>query len=529
MSNPSAGAASRTYARRWWTLVVLSVSLVIIGLDNTILNVALPTLQREFNASAAGLQWMVDAYVLVFAGLLLTMGSLGDRYGRKRALQAGLVVFGVASLAAAASHSSAQLIGARAVMGIGGALIMPSTLSVIVDVFPREERGKAIGVWTGVAALGIAAGPMLGGWLLDHFGWGSVFVINIPIVLLALAAGLALVPESRDPHSSPIDVRGAVLSMGSLSTLIYAVIEAPGRGWFDPVVLAAFAAGLILGAAFIVWELHTGRPMLDVRLFANRRFSAGAGAIAAAFLVLYGALFLFTQYLQFVRGYSALQAGLRLTPLAVGLMIGASNSHRLVHRFGTAKVVAGGLILVALTAAGLARLDTGTAGWVFALGLVILAIGMGNTMAPATEAVMGSVPEANAGVGSAINDTSRQVGGALGIAVLGSLFNAAYAAQMAEIGRGLPPAQAELARNSVGGAMHLAAAVGGPSGAAIRAAADRAFVDAFGVTMMIAAGIALAGALLVLRFMPPHHVTVPAEAPVRRADEEYAAGPMPVE
>ncbi len=513
MSSIAKAAPAPTYARRWWTLVVLSVSLVIIGLDNTILNVALPTLQREFNASASGLQWIVDAYILVFAGLLLTMGSLGDRFGRKRALQAGLVIFGVASLLATAAQSSGQLIAARALMGVGGALIMPSTLSVIVDVFPREERGKAIGIWTGVAALGIAIGPMLGGWLLEHFNWSAVFFINVPIVLLALAAGLVLVPESRDAGAPPIDLGGAVLSVAALSALVFAIIEAPGRGWLDPLVLGGFAGALALGSAFVMWERRAGRPMLDIRLFADRRFSAGAGAIALAFLVLFGALFLFTQYLQFVRGYSALQAGLRLTPLAIGMMLGASNSHRLVRRFGTARVVAGGMLTVAVVAAAMSQLDTDTAAWLFSLGLVALAAGMGNTMAPATEAVMGAVPEANAGVGSAMNDTSRQVGGALGIAVLGSLFNAMYAAHMIDATAELPAAQADAAQNSVGMAMHLAGVLGSPAGEALQAAAARAFVDALSTTLLIGAGIAAVGALLVLRFLPGRPSPAPVSAP----------------
>ncbi|MGE0540594.1 MAG: DHA2 family efflux MFS transporter permease subunit [Dehalococcoidia bacterium] len=523
MTAAPAYTETTTYRRRWWTLAVLSVSLVIIGLDNTILNIALPTLQREFNASASSLQWMVDAYILVFAGLLLTMGATGDRYGRRLALQAGLVIFGLASLFAAYAQSAEQLIAARAVMGIGGALIMPSTLSVIVDVFPREERGKAIGIWAGMAAVGIAVGPVLGGWLLERFWWGSVFFINVPIVLAALVAGMFLVPESRDPEATRLDLPGAALSMGALATLIYAIIEAPARGWLDPFVIAAFAVAFLLSAAFILWELRTATPMLDMRLFTRRRFSTGSAAIALAFLALFGTLFLLTQYLQFVRGYSAFDAGLRLTPLALGMMAGAANSHRLVARFGSKLVIAGGLTVIALTLVALSFLSADTPYWVIATGLVFLALGMANTMAPATDAVMGAVPEAKAGVGSAMNDTTRQVGGALGVALLGSLVNAAYSSTMADPASALPPAAGDAARNSVGAAIQVAAQVGGPAGDALRTAAAGAFVDALGAALLVAAAVSFAGALLVLRFMPARDPAMPIDT---TTEDRSAAGAL---
>ena len=497
---------------RWCTLVVLSVSLVIIGLDNSNLNVAIPTNQRAFDASASTPQWIVDAYILVFAGLLLTMGALGDRFGRKRALQAGLVIFGLSSLLAAYAGTSGQLIAARAVMGVGGALIMPSTLSVIVDVFPREERGKAIGVWAGVAALGIAGGPVLGGWLLEHFWWGSVFFINVPVVLVALLAGLVLVPESRDPDATALDLVGAVISMAALASLVYAIIEAPERGWLDPLVMGGSVSRAVLAGLFVWYELRAARPMLDVRLFTRPRFSAGAGAIALAFMVLFGTVFLLTQYLQFVRGYTALGAGLRLTPLAFGMMIGAANSHRLVRRLGAKVVVAGGLTVIAVTLAGLSLLSPDTPYWVVGTALVCLAVGMANTMAPATDAVMGAVPEANAGVGSAMNDTTRQVGGALGVAILGSLLNGAYSSGMESATAALPRGAAAAAQDSVGAATQIAARIGGPAGEALRAAAAGAFVDALSSALLVAAGIAGAGALLVLRFLPARDPAVTAAA-----------------
>ena len=286
---------SRKYTQRWWTPAILSVSLILIAVDTTILNVAIPTLQRELGGSASALQWIVASYILVFAGLLLTMGSLGDRFGRKRLLQSGLIVFMISSLSAAYAQSSGQLIAARAVMGIGGAMIMPATLSIIVDVFPRNERARAIGIWSAVAGLGVPLGMVVGGWLLEQFWWGSVFLINIPIGLIVLGAGAALVPNSKDPAPRKIDLAGAILSTGALSVLIYAVIEAPERGWLDPVVVSGFVGALVLGIAFVLYELRTDHPMLDVRFFKNLRLSSGAIAIGVSFLALLGMVFLFTQ------------------------------------------------------------------------------------------------------------------------------------------------------------------------------------------------------------------------------------------
>lgn len=325
----------RGYERRWWTLGVLSLSLLIIGLDNTILNVALPTLQTEFTATSTELQWVVDSYVVVFAGLLLTFGALGDRFGRAKALQAGLVIFGIASLGAAYSQSPNQLIAARAVMGAGGAFIMPATLSILTNVFPREERGKAIAIWSGVAGTGIGLGPIIGGSLLEWFWWGSVFFVNVPVVVIALVAGWVLVPDSWDPNAVRLDLLGAALSLGAISTLIFAIIEAPTRSWTDGLVVAAFLIAIVLGVAFAWWEMRTSQPMLDFALFRNPRFSAGAGAVAVTFFALFGAIFTLTQYLQFVRLYTPLEAGAALIPIALGVMIGASNSNRLTSRWGT--------------------------------------------------------------------------------------------------------------------------------------------------------------------------------------------------
>src|SRR3954452_13474078 len=326
------------HARRWKTLVVLSVSLLIIGLDNTVLNVALPTLQTHFGASGSTLQWIVDAYLLAFAGVLLTMGTLGDRFGRKRALQSGLVLFGVASVLAALAQNADQLIVLRAAMGIGGAMILPAALSLIMEIFPREERGKAIGIWSAIAGVGIGLGPFVGGLLLEWVSWSSVFWLNVPIVAVTLIAGAALVPESRDPRPGSFDLRGAALSIATLVTLVYAIIEATPRGWTDPLVLGCFGAAVLLGAAFVAWERKAPTPMLPLTFFADPRFTVASAGIGLVFFALMGSVFAFTQYLQFAMGYSALEAGAAMLPLALGLVMGSGASDRLAGRIGRTRV-----------------------------------------------------------------------------------------------------------------------------------------------------------------------------------------------
>ncbi|MCE2527245.1 MAG: DHA2 family efflux MFS transporter permease subunit [Actinomycetia bacterium] len=509
--NQADQSTSAIYRRRWLTLVTLSTSLLIIGLDNTVLNVAIPTLQREFNATATTLQWMIDAYILVFAGLLLTMGSLGDRFGRKRALQAGILVFGLASMLAAFADSSAQLIAARALMGIGGALIMPSTLSIITNVFPREERGKAIGVWAAVAGVGIGLGPLIGGYLLEHFWWGSVFFINIPIAVVALVAGWFLVPESKDPDPRGLDIVGALLSISAVSILVYAIIEAPTHGWTDGLVVSGFVVGLLLLGAFVLWERKTDHPMLNMRFFRNPRFSAGAGAISIGFFSLFGIIFGLTLYLQFVQGYTPLEAGMRMIPLSLGMVVGAGSSHRLVAKVGTNRVVAMGLLILSGLLASMSLWDPETSYWVLGSSLFVMAFGMGNLMAPSTDAVMGAVPEANAGIASATNDVTRMVAGAFGVAVTGSLINTAYSNSMSGSLADLPPQAAAAAGDSVGAAVSIAANL--PPAAAQRLVdtARAAFSDALGIAVLVSAGVALVGAVLIFRLMPAQHLPVPGE------------------
>jgi EmrB/QacA subfamily drug resistance transporter len=513
--------SSTAYQRRWWTLLVLCLSLVVLGMDNTILNVTLPTLARDLRATASQLQWMVDAYVLVFAGLLLTMGALGDRFGRKLALNAGLLVFVAGSAASAFAGSPQVLIASRAAMGIGGALIMPSTLSVITNLFPPKERGRAIGIWTGVAGLGIVLGPVIGGWLLEHFWWGSVFLINLPVVALAIGAGWPLVPESRDPSATPLDPIGATLSIAALVALVYAIIQAPQNGWTDPLILGAFGAAAVLSVAFIWWERRVQHPMLPMELFRNPRFSAASGAIAMVFFALFGSVFLLTQHLQFVLGYTPLQAGVRILPIAA-LIIAAPLAARLVEGIGTKLVVAAGLLLVAGALWLLSSVELSDGYGLVAGALALLGAGMGFTMAPATESIMGSLPLAKAGVGSAMNDTTRQVGGALGVAVLGSILASSYAAAIQPALRSAPPQLAQAAGDSIGAATTIAAQLG-PQGQALLQAARSAFIQGMGDALQVGAGTAALAALLVLLFLPARGKE---EASVREGVVEIEAARM---
>lgn len=514
--------AEKKYQRRWLTLGVLSLSLVIIGLDNTILNIALPTLQRDLGANASELQWMVDGYVLVFAGLLLTMGALGDRFGRGGALTAGLVIFGGASLIASETATAGQLIAARSMMGIGGALIMPATLSIITDVFPREERGRAIGIWAGVAGAGIGLGPIVGGFLLEYFWWGSVFLVNVPIVLTALVAGYFLVPTSRDPEATPLDIPGAVLSMIAISSLVYAIIEGPSEGWTSGLVLGGFAMGAVFGIAFLAVELRTRYPMLNLSFFANRRFSGGATAIGIAFFSLFGVVFVLTQYLQFVQGYTALEAGIRTAPIAIGMIIGSSLAPRVVEKIGTTRVVSTGLVVLALTLASYSMLTPDTSYWFVGAALMVQATAMGTIMAPSTDAVMGAVPRAKAGVASATNDVARQVAGAMGVAIVGSALNSAYSGRMVDAVAQLPGDAAAAASNSIGAAIGVAAKMPAELGTQLATAARHAFVDSMGLAVFIGSGAALLGAFLVARYMPAQHLPEMEEPGADREAESTA-------
>ncbi len=518
----SSTVGDKKYQRRYWTLGVLSVSLIVIALDVTILNVAIPTLQRELNASAAALQWIVNAYILVFAGLLLTMGALGDKFGRRRALEAGLVIFGLASLGAAYVETSGLLIVARAAQGIGGALIMPSTLSILVDVFPREERAKAIAIWAGVAAMGIPLGMIAGGWLLENFWWGSMFLLNIPVALGALVAGRFLVPESKDESAPRLDLIGAAVSMLGLSLLIYTIIEAPEQGWLDPLTIAGFAATAVIGAVFVMYELRVTNPMLDVHLFRNARLSAGVTAVGMTFMAMLGTMFIITQYFQFVRDYSPLDTGFRLAPMAVGFMMGAPVSALLVSRVGTKWTVAFGLVVLGAAVGWLSTLDTTTPFWVPAGALLLFGIGGANAMAPATDAVMAALPDSRAGVGSALNDTTRQVGGALGVGIFGSVLNSLYTSNIGHAVSDLSQQMTAQAENSIGGALQVASQIEGPASQTLIIASKIAFIDASSPVYVGVGLVAVLGAIISISFLPSRDTE--AAAVIELASEQVESG-----
>jgi EmrB/QacA subfamily drug resistance transporter len=484
---------------RWWTLTVLCLSLLVIGLDNTILNVALPTMQRDLDASSSQLQWIVDVYMLVFAGVLLTAGSLGDRFGRKRALSLGLLTFGLGSLGSALAGSPELLIAMRGVMGIGGALIMPSTLSILTATFPADERGKAIGIWSGVSGIGIAIGPVAGGWLIEHASWSWIFLVNLPIVVVALVAGRFLVPESRDESKPRLDPRGFALSFVALTSLVWGLIEAPSRGWTDTLVLAAFGVAALMLAAFVAWERRAPAPMLELTLFRNPRFSASSSAISLAFFALFGVIFFLTQYLQEVRGYSALDAGVRTLPVALGLVVGGPFSAKLTERLGIRLVVPFGLTLVSIALYLLTLADADSTYWLIAGALVVMGFGMASALAPATDAIMGSLPEAKMSVGSAINDTNRVAGGALGVAVLGSVLASGYRGDMDSAVAALPPQARDIAQDSLAGGMAVAERLGNDG---LASAAQEAFLNGMHAAALVAAGVALLGALVAAVFLP---------------------------
>jgi EmrB/QacA subfamily drug resistance transporter len=491
------------FAQRWKTLAVLCLSLVIVVVGNTVLNVALPTLVRELGATSSQLQWIVDSYALVFAGLLLTAGALGDRFGRRGALTAGLVIFGTASGVSAFATSAGQLVALRAVMGLGAALIMPATLSILTNVFPPHERARAIAIWAGLAGAGAAFGPIASGFLLEHFWWGSVFLVNLPVVAAALISGRRLVPQSKDPAQPPLDPVGAVLSIAGLGALLYGIIEGPNHGWTHPVTLAWGLGGMAVLVVFGLWERRSTHPMLDLGFFRSPTFSSAAGAITLIFFAMFGTFFLFTQYLQLVLGYSTLEAGVRMLPMAFTMMVAAPSSARLVERFGSRRVVTIGLCLVAAGLLLLSFLSVDTPYWRLVLNLMVMAAGMGLSMAPSTTGIMASLPLGKAGVGSAVNDTTRELGGALGVAVLGSLMASRYAGTLTDaVGGVLRGPALEAAKSSLGGALGVARTLPGPAGETVAAAARSAFVDAMSTSLSIASAVVLLAAFLVSRYYP---------------------------
>jgi len=504
MSEEEKTMAYEVYERRWIILALMSLSLIIVILNNVTLNVALPELSQDLNADNTDLQWMVDAYALVFGGTLLVMGAIGDRFGRKPALQLGLIIVALTSGATANYASTSEhVILARAVMGLGAALVMPATLSVVVVVFPSEERGKAVGIWAAMAGAGAPIGLIVGGWSVENYGWEMVFWINVPVILIALILGLFLVPNSKDSQKRPLDLVGSILSIGALSSILYAIIEAPNVGWTSTETLGVAALGLTLTFAFIKWERSTENPMLPINLFSNMGFTMGLVAISLAFFVMFS--FMFTQMLHFqlVRGHTALEAAVRFIPLPLGLMPAAANSDKLVAKFGNNNVVALGLTLVCTGMLLFTTVEVGTEYLRIALTFFILGLGMGLTMAPSTTLVMDSIPEDKAGVGSATNDASREVGGALGIAIGGSVLNEIYQSNVI-IPEGLE-VYSPVATESFPAAMRIGGQLlgeGNMLGLELILNVRFAFMEGMVGSAMACAGVALITAILVKLYMP---------------------------
>jgi len=503
------------HRRRWFLLGIMCLSLVMVVMSVAGLNVALPSMQRELNASSSELQWIVDAYALVFAALLLPAGALGDRFGRKRALLLGLMIFALGSAVGGVAGSPGPIIVGRVITGIGAAFVMPATLSLLTTIFPPEERRKAIALWAGFAGAGGALGPIVSGALLEGFWWGSAFLVNVPII--AIVSGMVWVfsPTSKDPEATPLDPLGALLSLIGLGALVYGIIEGPEKGWTDPTVLVAFAAAMTGLGAFLAWERRSPHPMLPLDLFRDRRMSVGSGVVTVAFFVMFGLFFLFTLYLQFVRGYSPLSAGLATLPLALALIAIAPRSAALAERFGTGPVMSAGFVLIAGGFGVLALVGPTAPYLILVVALVLLGAGMSLTAAPATGSIMSAVPPAKAGVGSAVNDTTREVGGALGIALLGSIASALYRSAVDLDGLELPPPVAEAAQESVGAATVLADQL--PNGAELAARAGSAFTDAFNFASAVAAVFAVVAAVAVAAVFN------------RRAEQQAAGGAVAVE
>ncbi|GGM17600.1 MFS transporter [Streptomyces fumigatiscleroticus] len=513
------------HRRRWAILGVLMLSLLIVVLDNSILNVAIKTISTPaptgLGATQGELEWAINSYTLVFAGLLFSAGLLGDRLGRKKVLLGGLAVFGAGSALAAFSGTPGQLIAFRAVMGLGAAFVMPATLAVLMNVFEREEQPKAIGIWAGGVGLAIAIGPITGGLLLDHFWWGSVFLVNVPIVVLALALMLWLVPDSRDPSPGRVDPVGVVLSVVGLVLLVYGIIKGGQLADFtDATVLATIGAGLAVLVAFVVFEKRSDHPSIDVTYFRNRVFSAAVAAIALVFFALMGVTFFSAFYTQSVRGYTPLQTGLLMLPLAAAQMLFAPRARLLVDRFGNRATTTAGLVVIAATLAAFDILDTDTPIWQLEVLFFVMGTGMAHIMTPVSVVIMQALPREKAGSASALSNTFRQVGGALGIAVLGSVLSTSYRTGIEDRLGALPAGLRHTAGESIEATLGVAGRLG-PRGEALVAPAHDAFLHAMHVTALWGAGVAVLGAVVTAVFLPGR---TPARQPGEPEPELAVAG-----
>src|SRR5690349_4639386 len=514
-------AANTGHPRRWAILGVLVISLLVVVLDNTVLNVAMRTIAdpvHGLGATQGQLEWAINSYTLVFAGLLFTAGILADRLGRRITLITGLALFGIASLASAYADSAGQLIAARALMGLGAAAVMPATLSIIANVFAPQERGRAIGVWAGAVGLGVAIGPIVGGLLLEHFWWGSVFLINVPIVVVGIVLGLIIIPESRDPKPGRIDVVGVLLSIIGIGLLTYGVIKGGEDGFGDTLAWTTLVASVVVLTGFVAWERRVAFPSLDVRLFKNKTFAASTGMIGLVFFAAMGAMFFGAFYLQLVRGYGPLASGALFVPFAAAQMVFAPRSAAMVKRFGPKLVSTIGLLLVAAGLAGWMVVGETTPIWVVGALFFLMGVGMANVMPPATEAIMSVLPREKAGVGSAVSNTIRQIGGALGVAALGAVVSSSYRDDVTTATAGLPDAAREVAQESISGAYGVAEQAGAAGGALIQSAND-AFISAMHYAAIGSTIFALLGALVAAIWLPGKR---PATAPTPSTAEGLA-------
>ncbi|MGK4584772.1 MFS transporter [Kitasatospora sp. HPMI-4] len=499
---------SGPYPRRWWALLVLCLSLLIVVMANTSLIVAAPGMTRDLGLDSSQLQWVIDGYTVPYAALMLLLGAVGDRYSRRGGLLAGLVVFAGGAVLGSVAHSANAVIAARAIMGVGAATIMPATLSLLVATFPRAERARAITAWTATSGLAVAVGPLVAGWLLEDHAWGATFLINIPIAVVALVAALFLVPPSRAERQGRLDLVGGLLSIVTVGSLVYAIIEGPHFGWGTGPVTAAVVAGIGL-ILFTAWELRHPQPLVNVRMFRIRSFSGSMLAVMMFFLGTFGALYYATQHLQFVLGYAPLATGVRLLPLAGAVFVGAALTGLATPRLGMKPMVVAGMAIGTAGVLLLTRIDAGSTYTDFLPAFLLLGFAIGLSVAPCTDTIMGLFPERELGVGGGLNDTALELGGSLGIAVLGSILATSYRGNLtAAVGGHLPPAALHIAQDSIGGALAVAQKVatdpaGGPQAAGqLVAAAHRSFADAVAHTSLIGGIVMAVGAVLVLLILP---------------------------
>ena len=510
--------------RRLAVLATVCLAVFAINLDTTIVNVAVPDLARQLHATTRDLQWIVDGYNLAFAALVLTAGSIGDRFGRRPVLLWGLTGFAVASAVGALCTSAGPLITVRFVMGAFAALIYPTTLSIITNLYPvRSERAKAIGVWGAVTGLGVAVGPVTGGVLLAHFWWGSVFLALVPVALVATALTLRLVPESSDPKAARLDLPGLLTSSAAISLLVYTIIEAPNRGWGSATTIGSFLATAALVALFVTVERRREHPMLDVSLFRTPAFSAASGAVTVAFFALFGFIFLVTQYFQFVRGYGTVSTGVRILPVAATIALGSVVGARLAGRIGTRVIVVAGLVMFGTAFAWISSSPLHMPYLQIAAQMVLMGTGLGLTTAPATESILSVLPAAKAGVGSAVNDATREAGGTLGVAVIGSIFTSIYARHLASTSvAALPHQAARAARDSVGAAFSIAAHAAPSVSNRLVYDVNASFMHGFHLACLVAAGVCWLGALGALALPGRRHLATTGSQPVIPTADELA-------